>query len=266
MSKVFLGLFSFIPYSLASSIARRFLSIAGFGVGTSVASSGEIVALKTALAIANINVNGTLLLFDVGGHVGEWSAAMLTLCPNAQIHAFEPSEQHRSLFSRHHKDNTNVRLVASALGASTHQATLYRDKNVSGLASLTKRQLDHMDIHMTIEETVSVTSIDGYCAENEVGHIDVLKIDVEGHELDVLKGAIGKFASKDISIVQFEFGGSNIDTRTYFRDFFHLFDEAGFDLYLIRAGGRLAKIARYREFLEQFTTTNYLAIKRPDPS
>lgn len=52
---------------------------------------------------------------------------------------------------------------------------------------------------------------------------------VEGHELDVLAGA--EEALKSVQLVQFEFGGCNIDTRTYFQDFFYFFQQHGFAIH-----------------------------------
>ena len=60
---------------------------------------------------------------------------------------------------------------------------------------------------------------------------------------------------------QFEFGGTNIDTRTYFRDFWYFFKECGFILYRITPLG--AELIRtYRESDEYFMTTNFIAVKR----
>ena len=90
--------------------------------------------------------------------------------------------------------------------------------------------------------------------------IDICKIDIEGHELDALVG-FGE-AIKHISVIQFEFGGCNIDTRTFFQDFWYFFQEKGFDLYRISPIG-LIHIPRYRELDEFFfITTNYLAKRR----
>ena len=50
--------------------------------------------------------------------------------------------------------------------------------------------------------------------------IDLLKLDVEGNELLALKGLSDSI--EYIKIIQFEFGGSNIDSRTYFQDFYYL--------------------------------------------
>jgi hypothetical protein len=65
-----------------------------------------------------------------------------------------------------------------------------------------------------------------------------------------------------VNAVTFEFGGCNIDSRTYFQDFFYFFDDAGMDLFRIHPSGRAIPIPQYREIQEQFRTTNYLALRR----
>ena len=60
-------------------------------------------------------------------------------------------------------------------------------------------------------------------------------------------------------MVTFEFGGCNIDTRTYFQDFWYFFREHGMHrVYRITPTGLLVPILGYREELEQFRTTNFL--------
>jgi hypothetical protein len=89
--------------------------------------------------------------------------------------------------------------------------------------------------------------------------LDIVKIDVEGHELAVLRGFGRALAAT--RVVQFEFGGCNIDTRTYFRDFWYFFTDEGFDLYRITPIGA-ERIHRYRESEEAFTVTNFIAVNR----
>ena len=84
-----------------------------------------------------------------------------------------------------------------------------------------------------------------------------IKIDVEGHELDVLRGA-QKIVAKT-KLIQFEFGGCNIDTRTFFQDFYYFFKQADFKLFRITPKG-LFQIKEYLEEDEYFATTNYLAV------
>jgi hypothetical protein len=64
-------------------------------------------------------------------------------------------------------------------------------------------------------------------------------------------------------VVQFEFGGCNIDTRTYFKDFWSFFSERGFELHRVSPFGAV-KIVGYREADECFTTTNYIAVNKQE--
>lgn len=255
-----------VPFALAASLARRLLLLAGFGAGTSVASSGEIRALRKALAFHAVGKSGIPIFIDAGAHIGEWSHAALAAFPNATIHAFEPSSAHRAQFPKVLLDYAGYTLSDSALGRADGSAMLYKDKETTGLASLTRRELSHHGIEMNLREEVAVAALDTYALVHGIKRIDYLKIDVEGHELDVLMGAADLLRRGAILAVQFEFGGCNIDTRTYFRDFYTFFAQAGFDIYIIRRGGSLARIRRYREFLEQFVTTNFLAIRRRGPA
>jgi hypothetical protein len=69
-------------------------------------------------------------------------------------------------------------------------------------------------------------------------------------------------SSQAIDIVTFEFGGCNIDTRTYFQDFWYFFSKASFDMYRITPSGYLHPLKAYSELHEQFRTTNFMAVTR----
>ena len=60
---------------------------------------------------------------------------------------------------------------------------MHYDRENSGLASLYDRQLDYFGIDYSKSETVQLFTPDNYCAENNIDHIDFLKMDVEGHEI-----------------------------------------------------------------------------------
>ena len=108
-------------------------------------------------------------------------------------------------------------------------------------------------------ETITLTSLDAFAAEAGLTRIDFLKLDIEGHELAALAGATRLLASGAIRALSFEFGGSNIDTRTYFRDFWLLLGAAGYQIERIVPGATPVPITRYHERLECFATTNFIA-------
>ena len=86
-----------------------------------------------------------------------------------------------------------------------------------------------------------------------------LCIDIEGHEMDALLG-FGT-AINHIDLIQFEFGGCNIDTRIFFRDFWYFFKKNEFDLFRISPLG-IIPIINYKESDECFAETNFLAQKK----
>ncbi|MCP4001325.1 MAG: FkbM family methyltransferase [Gammaproteobacteria bacterium] len=236
---------------------RKAQELMGIGSGEDVSSSGEASVFETLKQSSATSYT----VFDIGANQGQF--LKLTL-DNLQmdkltIHCFEPGVQTFKMLSDSAVKNERIKLNNIGMGNKKYEATLHFDAAGSGLASLTKRQLDHFDIEMNESETVRIDTIDNYCAENQITHIDLLKIDIEGHELDALEGASGMFAKQAIDTVTFEFGGCNIDTKTYFRDFWNFFVNLDFKLYRITPSGYLYEINSYKEILEQFRTSNFLA-------
>ncbi len=243
-------------------IAKKMLLRAGIGSGSGVNSSGEAYVFE----ILRKNLKSPYCIFDVGANKGDYA----TLCIQAlngggqiaSLHCFEPSASTFKLLSqRFKKTNENIILNNFALGVQEQDATLYYNEQGSGLASLTKRRLDHFNINFEQSEKVHISTLNAYCKKHNIEHIHLLKLDVEGHELDVLNGALEVFAKNAIDIVTFEFGGCNIDTKTYFQDFWYFFKDTNMSIYRILPNNKLYKISEYKELYEQFVTTNYVAMK-----
>ena len=70
------------------------------------------------------------------------------------------------------------------------------------------------------------------------------------------------FLNNSIDMVTFEFGGCNIDTRTFFQEFWYFFTKNDMDIYRITPSGYLYKLEQYKEIIEQYRTTNFIAIKK----
>ena len=93
------------------------------------------------------------VLFDVGGHVGDYAAAFLSGCPEGRCYVFEPSGSHFRILNER-RALCHVVLVNTGLGARSEERPLYKHADISGLASLTKRRLDHLNIAMDKVEMV----------------------------------------------------------------------------------------------------------------
>lgn len=246
------GTFSFLSFNQAMSLSKRLMKSQGFGAGSSAKTSGESGVFRLVQGDAPV-------LFDVGGHVGEYTAAFLGAHPNGRAFVFEPSAVHFGLLQDRIGKTPHVTLQNCALGAKRSELPLYKNADVTGLASLTQRRLDHIGIVMDKVEMVQVKTLDDVCAGLGVQHIDLLKIDVEGHEMDVLKGAARMFAERRIDRVQFEFGGCNLDTKTSLQDFYYFFKEVQFGIGVVQPTGRVQPLGKYDEFYEHYRTTNFVA-------
>lgn len=222
----------------------------GMGCGADTELSGETTVFGLLPAAP--------VIFDVGAHIGEYARTALAARPKARVYSFEPSAHTFRLLTEN-LAGTGVALNRCGLGDRDETATLWTTGDGSGMASLSKRRLEHFGMAMDQKESVSVRTLDGYCSEHGIDHIDLLKIDVEGHEMDVLRGAMGMISAKKIGIIAFEFGGTHIDTKTFFQDFWYFFKKAGAaSISRITPSGWLAPVESYTEDLECFKTTNYV--------
>lgn len=213
---------------------------------------------RETAAVATLARPPVKVVVDVGANGGQWTASARSHFPNAHFHLFEPStECMRRLLCALGEDPA-VTLNQVALGRSEGTATLFSDTSGSGLASLTRREIDHLGVHMDLTEEVRVETLDHYARSKGLTTIDVLKIDVEGHELDVLEGAAEIL--RRTNVVEFEFGGTDIDTRTYFRDYWRLLHPVGFTIFRISPVG-LLPVTEYKEAAEDFAFTNYVAAR-----
>jgi len=198
------------------------------------------------------------LVIDIGGNVGNYSAAFIKKHPNINIHIFEPASINVKKLSDKFYSYKNIKINQLAISNKKGKGIIHSDIPGSGLASLTKRNLNHFNIPFDEVENVKTIKFEDYWAENLNGiNVDVLKIDIDGHEFEALQG-LEKCISF-IKIIQFEFGGCNIDTRTFFQDFYYFFKRNNFTIFRITPIG-LMKIDVYSESDEVFLTTNFLAL------
>jgi FkbM family methyltransferase len=199
------------------------------------------------------------IAIDIGGNVGEYTAELRKRNPNLEIHIFEPSATNIKKLNARFVNDKLIKILPLAVSDNNGSATLFSDYAGSGLGSLTKRKLDHFNINFNVTEAINTIRFEDYWKANlNERAIDIVKMDIEGHELAALKG-FGK-AIFSTEVIQFEFGGCNIDTRTYFQDFWYFFKEHGFALYRITPLAA-ESIRNYSESDEYFSTTNYIAVR-----
>jgi len=159
----------------------------------------------------------------------------------------------------------DVELIEAAVSDHSGMTVLYTPGGGSGLASLHRREDSVVDSKSFEERQVPVKTIDEILEERGIEQVELLKMDLEGHELFALKGASAALRARRIRALTFEFGAANINSRTFFKDFWDLLTCDGYEIARIYPGGRTVPITEYYEDLEYFRgATNYVATVGPD--
>ena len=134
------------------------------------------------------------VVFDVGANIGNHAISISAECK--EIHAFEPDADIISIFRQNIKTNNIDNVIANEIGLS--DSTRYSDFYVNMDGNIGASTLDaNIKGHNFRKTRVYLTTGDSYINENTVEKLDLLKIDVEGHEMQVLDGfseAISNFS------------------------------------------------------------------------
>lgn len=131
------------------------------------------------------------------------------------FYAFEPSPVACAELDRRFGRLTNCTIERLACSSEPGLAELHFDVAGSSHASLHRRNLSHLGTSFAESTGVQVVRLADYCAQHDIDHIDFLKIDVEGDELNVLRGARELIDSRRILAIQLEMGGADVDSRTF---------------------------------------------------
>lgn len=205
---------------------------------------------------------GKITVFDVWANVWwYYNMCLNTIWINhlKEVHCFEPS---KATFNQLKKNIINhndiVYLNNFWLWDTKCKLTLFSDKNDSWWASLYNRDLSHINVSSNIHEEVEILTIDSYVKENNIDYVTLLKLDIEWYELLALQWGINSVKSLKIKYIQFEFWGTGIDARIYFKDFWNLLSHQ-YNFYRILPKD-LYHIKKYEELLEIFSCVNFLCI------
>ena len=133
-------------------------------------------------------------VFDVGAHIGMTALEFSDEFPDADVWAFEPHPGNFERMKANLIGKPDVRLYQLGLGAERGALPFHFDEDHPSMARIAE------DGEMRVE----IDTLDRFATANGVGSIDLLKIDVEGHELPVLQGARGLLTEGLIGIIRLE--------------------------------------------------------------
>lgn len=197
--------------SRASSLIRRLINSRPSSSATFV----EVERAERSFYLEYLRAGMTV--FDVGANIGELTLMFSRFVDaDGWVYAFEPSgaafERLELICTAASLKNVQLERVALAEQEGSVILHSYGDDYLSW-TSQANRPLESYGINVSSVGSVEApaTTIDHYCERNHIASIDLLKVDVEGAELQVLLGARRMLEAAAIRCVTFEFGQTTFD-------------------------------------------------------
>ena len=242
-------------------IGRRLFYAARREGSVDMEEDGELL-LQRRFAERSAKLGKPLRIVDVGGNLGQWSLSMLREldmagAPPAELIVFEPMpsihDRLRETLATQTRHRIELRREAAADAAGEGRFVLHGDSDGT----------HHLDTRCAARPgtvvDVRLVRLDEVLTDDEV---DILKIDAEGFDPVVIRGASGLLARQRIGVLQFEYSHLYIRSRSYLFDVFEMAAEAGYKVALLTRAG-LEVFDAWHPDLEKFIDSN-LVVCRAD--
>ncbi len=194
------------------------LALTGMGSGfDGVAASGEAHAILEYRRRLLPLGQDRLVFVDGGAYEGEYTDALLAAFAGAgrpiEVHAFEPASAAFGRLASRFAGDARIHANRSALGerAGLLPLRIQASEKMNTLVASASAEAIRT-------ESVEVATLDAYCEARGIARIDILKLDIEGFELNALRGAQRLLRAGDVRIVQFEFGAFSLENHVTFAE------------------------------------------------
>jgi len=265
-----LWFFNIIAGALGKVIGRNnlvrygnFLSRAGrLDFPNGLTNNGEALVQSVALAAS---AEMPIIVVDCGANIGEWTdelckqAALKNYLGHIEIYSFEPSRfTYKKLLMTVKnidiKENIKIFPINTALSNNSGEGQLSITHPGAGTNSLVQTGTADTDSM----ENVELLTLDDFAEKNNLSHISLLKIDAEGHDPDVIKGAENLISNQKIGIIQFEYNWRWIFSNQFLRSVFTDLSQHGYHIGKVTPKG-IQFFPEYHIDLETFVEGNYIA-------
>jgi FkbM family methyltransferase len=164
------------------------------------------------------------IVFDIGSNMGFYTIWMSrSLGELGEIHSFEPDTKNFNRLSQNILINQfNGQFIPNKYAVSSKNGTMKMTIGFDGENHLVDSNFGG------VSSLVNVVCLDEYCNQHDISKIDFIKIDVEGFELDVLKGGINLLTQKNIDVIQLELNGTLINSGTTKQELISFVESIGY--------------------------------------
>jgi FkbM family methyltransferase len=216
------------------------------------------------LVADNMPGSSRLVAFDVGARIGDWSQSLIRRSGRRsgglEIHAFEPvPDSCQAIVDSLGAAIGAGQLHVNAIALSDELGTfsMYVPEPKGGTSTL------HPDSNCRYERVfdVGTSTVDEYCRTNSIDHIDLVKVDTEGNDLKVIRGALGLVQRGAIGVLQFEYNHRWVYSRTFLKDVFDLVRGTPYEVAKVSANS-LEIYAEWHPELERYFENNYALVNK----
>ena len=203
------------------------------------------------------------VIFDVGANIGCMTLKFAQLAPRGHIYAFEPTyfayrklQRNMTLNPKLEKRITAAQLFLSDQSCTDHRLKAYASWKVDG--HRTGTHLLHGGA-VKSADFIPAISLDDFCTDRQIERVDLIKIDTDGHELQVLKGA-RKTIEKYRPTVVFELGSYTLkEQNESFQQYLDYFSSLHYTLINSKNGKKISGDNVYQQ-IPLLATTDVIAI------
>lgn len=235
--------------------AGRFLVNSGMlRFGNSPDSNGEFRLLGEIITGAQ----KPPVIIDIGANIGEYSAQIAKLLNGrGRAYAAEPcSATHQELIKNTTGLPTAIHYLKLAFSDSCGQSELFVVAAGAGTNSLEK---DTTSANTT--ELVQRTTLDSFLDSESIPEVNLIKVDTEGHDFAVIRGAINSLRTGKIAALQFEYNWRWMGQRAYLRDVFAFIEGMNYSLGRVTPQG-VELYKQWKPGLETLVEDNYVLLRK----
>jgi FkbM family methyltransferase len=234
-------------------------------IPNSMHSNGEELVQRCVVDALRQRAMGdtdAFVIFDVGANVGAWSEALFKMIPeelrgSVKVICFEPVPGTNATLRKNVSGRfDSLHVEDLALSSRTGFADIFvSDESNCGTNSL------HQHSSAPCETTLAVPLItaSSYCSNKGISHVHLFKCDTEGHDADVIRGALPLLENNHVSVLQFEYNHRWIGSGSFLKDIFEMIEDLPYALAKLQQDHLLVYPAWHHE-LEKFFEGNYALI------
>jgi len=223
--------------------------------------NGEYFLIQSVLSLSH---SLKIIVYDVGANKGEWTDNIdqMTKLTGVKMsaHLFEPANDAYLFLKRKYQNLNHILINHAAVLERSGEASL----GVVGELAGTNSFFNLSSKNIIRSEMVKVMTLTEYNSFKPDENIDFIKIDAEGSDFLVIKGAEKLFIDGKVQICQFEYNHRWIYSRRFLKDVFDLPSLEQYSIAKLHTGW-IEIFSEWQPELEKYFECNYLIIKKDHP-